>query len=325
LNERTAGYALSGHLLIISRIRHNIMASNTVKTRILVLSDTHNALPEEDDDTLPYRWPLPQADVLIHAGDLTGRGTIKEHEFALELLEKVNAELKIVIPGNHDMTLHRQYCHGDPNIWCPEYSDEELTQIEQMYTNEEAQAKGIVYMVEGTRSFTLKNGAKFTVYANAWQPEFLNWGFNYPRSQDRFNVSDASAEFQAPHPVPDEGVDIMVTHGPPMGILDKVASDGKAVGCEHLRRAVERCKPQLHVFGHIHESWGGVKKSWADGKERELNVPREEQVEKMGAFHDGTELKVGEETVFINASIMTLQYDPDQAPWVVDLMLKQTD
>lgn len=298
------------------------MATDTVKTRILVLSDTHHALPAPaDSKSLPYRWPLPKADVLLHAGDLTGEGTIEQHKKALQLLQNVDAELKIVIPGNHDMTLHRDYCHGDPNSWCPSYTDEELDHIEQMYTNADAQARGIVYLVEGTRSFTLKNGVKFTVYANAWQPEFWNWGFNYPRSQDRFNVSEPAAEFKAPHPVPDDGIDIMVTHGPPMGILDQVAGSRANVGCEHLSRAVERCKPMLHVFGHIHEAWGGLKKDWRDGKEEELTSSRKEQVERMGVHYDGTGLKVGKETLFVNASIMNLQYQPFQAPWVVDLGL----
>ena len=54
-----------------------------------------------------------------------------------------------------------------------------------------------------------------------------------------------------------EGLDILVTHGPPMGILDRTATD-EAVGCEALRdriAAMER-PPRLHVFGHIHEAYG---------------------------------------------------------------------
>ncbi len=302
------------------------MVSNDVKTRILVLSDTHSALPKPADSKFqPYRWPLPTADVLIHAGDLTGTGMLEEHEQALQLLKKVDAELKIVIPGNHDMTLHREYCNGTPQAWCPQYDDETMDNIEEMYTGEDARAVGIVYMVEGVKTFSLRNGARFTVYANAWQPEFWNWAFNYPRDQDRFNPPSEKDEFRAPHPVPDNGIDVMITHGPPLHILDKTKPMGDHVGCEHLRRAVERCKPRLHLFGHIHEDWGALAKDWTKEErdsEYRIKCPlQKELVEDMSAYCDATHLKPGIETLFVNASIMSVKYVANQAPWLVDLML----
>jgi hypothetical protein len=36
---------------------------------------------------------------------------------------------------------------------------------------------------------------------------------------------------------------------------------------------------------------------------------------------DATDLEYGKETLFVNASIMNLQYRPLNAPWVVDLEL----
>ena len=53
-------------------------------------------------------------------------------------------------------------------------------------------------------------------------------------------------------------IDILITHGPPKGILD-VTADMDAgepvhVGFRSLRRHVrERIKPKLHAFGHIHD------------------------------------------------------------------------
>ena len=44
--------------------------------------------------------------------------------------------------------------------------------------------------------------------------------------------------------------DILITHGPPQGILDG------GQGCPALRRAVIRVKPRLHVFGHVHSAYG---------------------------------------------------------------------
>lgn len=52
-----------------------------------------------------------------------------------------------------------------------------------------------------------------------------------------------------------EGVDIVVTHGPPMGILD-CTSKGLHAGCEALLKRIEQVKPKVHIFGHIHEAYG---------------------------------------------------------------------
>jgi Icc-related predicted phosphoesterase len=85
------------------------------------------------------------------------------------------------------------------------------------------------------------------IYGSPWQPTFFDWAFNLDRGAPLKEKWDL---------IPSTGVDILVTHGPPMGILDKVY-DGERVGCEELAKAVkERIKPRLHVFGHIHEEAG---------------------------------------------------------------------
>ena len=56
------------------------------------------------------------------------------------------------------------------------------------------------------------------------------------------------------HAMP-ERVDILVTHGPPHGVLDRLIS-GKRVGSTAIADAVRRVEPRLHIFGHIHESRG---------------------------------------------------------------------
>jgi 3',5'-cyclic AMP phosphodiesterase CpdA len=60
----------------------------TRKTRIVIISDTHNQTPK-----------LPPGDVLIHAGDLTNQGSYAELERTVEWLEKSEFEAKIVIAG----------------------------------------------------------------------------------------------------------------------------------------------------------------------------------------------------------------------------------
>lgn len=300
-----------------------------VRTRVLVLSDTHSALPRSSDSDSLFRWPLPKADILLHAGDLMSNGKLEQHKSALELIKGVDAELKIVIPGNHDLTLDREYYHRHGNLHGPRpaYSDETLDEIEATYTGEEAKKAGIVYMVEGVREFTLRNGARFTVYASAYQPEFCNWAFGYTRDSDRFNEYEECAkghdqvETKAENPVPGGGIDIMITHGPPLGILDETYR-GEDVGCKHLRRAVERCKPRLHVFGHIHESAGAIKKDWSrsPGGEEDIEHPGQTDLKDWIAI-DAVDLRKGQETLFVNASIMDLRYRPVQPPWLIDLSL----
>ncbi|MEG2243752.1 MAG: serine/threonine protein phosphatase, partial [Muribaculaceae bacterium] len=52
-----------------------------------------------------------------------------------------------------------------------------------------------------------------------------------------------------------EGTDILITHGPAYGILDRTEG-GDNAGCEELLSAIKRIKPKYHLFGHIHEGYG---------------------------------------------------------------------
>jgi Icc-related predicted phosphoesterase len=77
-----------------------------------------------------------------------------------------------------------------------------------------------------------------------WTPQFYDWAYMKPR-QDMHIVWD-----QIPF-----GIDLLVTHGPPAGKLDWT-SRGEYAGCEALRDAVERVRPQACVFGHVHSGYG---------------------------------------------------------------------
>ena len=48
--------------------------------------------------------------------------------------------------------------------------------------------------------------------------------------------------------------DILLTHGPPWGHLDK--SGIRKSGCPSLAKEVARVRPQFVVFGHIHVGYG---------------------------------------------------------------------
>lgn len=49
--------------------------------------------------------------------------------------------------------------------------------------------------------------------------------------------------------------DILITHNPPLGILDK-STFGANMGNEDLQQRIKNIKPQYHLFGHIHECYG---------------------------------------------------------------------
>ncbi|KAJ5085942.1 hypothetical protein N7532_010713 [Penicillium argentinense] len=320
-----------------------------IKTRICMISDTHTTSPYPPlSKNHVYRNPLPKADVLLHAGDLTKVGYRTEHEETVSMLKAADAELKLVIAGNHDITLDEEHFlragykrhrkteyFGSKDI--PLKKDEAsrlaairdgttpptsemqtyVRDIIDLYTNESAYAAGIRYLDEGIHTFTLSTGAKFTVYASPYQPEFFGWAFAYPRNQDRFNPP--TPRLQSPHATKP-------------GILDWVGRDGdRRVGCEHLLRASERARPRLYVFGHIHEGWGAVRGTYnmyADRGIKQEKVPTdpEEMLENRGAYYDVSSgsnrpLKFGDETLFVNASIVDIAYQPINAPWIVDIDL----
>lgn len=48
---------------------------------------------------------------------------------------------------------------------------------------------------------------------------------------------------------------ILVTHGPPYGVLDLTHSQ-EHIGSKVLNKFIRRKKPFLHLFGHVHEAFG---------------------------------------------------------------------
>lgn len=191
--------------------------------RIVCISDTHLQEP-----------PLPDGDLLIHAGDLTFRGN--EHEIRLAacwLGEQAKRYPKgvMAIAGNHDWLFER-----DPAL--------------AQRIIEEA---GIVYLQD---SGCIVDG--YQIWGSPWQPEFCNWAFNLSR------MDSSLAEKWAA--IPDD-TDILITHGPPKDILDGVPRFRggpwepvpvgiEHVGCFDLRERVLKLKPKLHIFGHIHCAYG---------------------------------------------------------------------
>lgn len=160
----------------------------------------------------------PDGDILVVAGDMTMMGRPEEVGKAAAYLESLPYKHKVVIAGNHDW-LFQKY---------PHLARKFMVQA------------GVEYL-EGT-SVEIE-GVKF--WGGPWQPWFHGWAFNVERGL-------AIRQFWDQIPA---NTDVLVTHGPPWGMLDQVCQ-GPNLGCEELYEAVVRTKPKFHVFGHIHDGYG---------------------------------------------------------------------
>ncbi|RGP64829.1 ser thr phosphatase family [Fusarium sporotrichioides] len=224
------------------------MAPWKIRTRFLVISDTHSQ--EFPDD----RKPLHKVDVAIHCGDLTETSKLHEFDSSIRLLKDINASLKLVIPGNHDFTLDTPtFKRAIAEIPPPD-----LKLVEKEYGRfGEAKSlmkscthEGIVYLTEGVHHFDLDNGAHLAVYASPYTPSDDCWGFQFdPWIGHEREINDQ--------------VDVIMTHGPPKGILD-INFRGEHIGCPELFKLVAQAKPLMHCFGHAHRSWGAELIKWRD-------------------------------------------------------------
>lgn len=268
-----------------------------MKTRVLIISDTHcAALSKKHGDPStypmpPFESPLPPADLLIHCGDLTHTG--KEHQYhqCLDMLKLIDAPVKLVIAGNHDFTLDKDFllAHRESRV-SEDKTVANWQRMRDLWTapSGRAKAEGITFLDEGVHLINLSNGAAVNVYANPYTPEFYDWGFPYERDEDRFSspkTSLADAKNIVSKPVPsfnssERPIDVLLTHGPPWQIMDKTDSNVYA-GCPHLLRALMRSRPLLHCFGHIHEGWGAQRIGWSAEAET-LSTSAKQTIEQWG-------------------------------------------
>lgn len=190
---------------------------------------------------------VPPGDVLVHAGDITSRGDLEDLVDFNKWLGELPHQHKVVIAGNHD------FCF-----------QQEPVKSAALITN-------AVYLRDSAVEI---GGKKF--YGSPWQPWFYDWAFNLqrgPEIREKWKL------------IPDDA-DVVITHGPIAGVLDKTAS-GEHAGCSDLRRELlDRVRPQLFVCGHIHE---------ARGQE----------------YIDGIQC--------VNASVCTLRYNPTNQVIAVDI------
>jgi predicted phosphodiesterase len=289
------------------------MASSTVPTRVMVVSDTHEHC---FDGTL-----MPEVDILIHTGDLTNYGQHASLRECVRMMGTIDAELRLVIAGNHDLSLDT--VRLIENMDEEQYAGYHKSALEIM-NGPLAKENGVTYLEEGTHTFTLKSGATFKVYASPYTRGNGDWAFCYRRLEDPFNEHDGSDRPLPKNPIP-AGVHIVMTHGAPYSVLDQV--DCRNLGCPKLLRALGRVRPLMHCFGHIHEGYGAHIVTWTgDGKVTEPEKASPTATEQINEYPYTNEwpIKPGEQTLMVNASTMkktSRGHKPINKPFVVILDL----
>jgi len=175
---------------------------------------------------------------LIHCGDISIRGSISEVSGFMDWFSSLKYKNKIMIPGNHDfffdherraITSQGEYRHGKPK-----YNQEEVKKLIDEYPE--------VYCLND--SGVEIDGIKF--WGSPITPWFHDWAFNRldHEIEEHWNM------------IPDD-TNVLITHGPPYGILDYTYNGYKNVGCPALSARIQKLEDlMVHSFGHIHESFG---------------------------------------------------------------------
>lgn len=182
--------------------------------RVVCISDTH---------MYHSRLEIPEGDLLVHAGDCCGAGTILEALEVLKWLQNLPHEHKVLVPGNHDAAF--------------EYDD--LCEVFKEKANVDVLKDCKKVLQVGPRR----------VSGFPWTPDFYpdRWAFNYVHAP-------ASPETMWGSVCP--ATDILVSHGPPLGWGDQVRTGTPQLGCRHTADAIDRINPELFVCGHIHGGYG---------------------------------------------------------------------
>ncbi len=162
----------------------------------------------------------PEGDLLVHAGDLSNGGTREEIQHTLDWLKTLPHQFKIVIAGNHELLLDPQKGFSDNERRSLNWHD-------------------LIYLQDSSKSLHFNGGRVLNVYGSPWTRKHGNWAFEYLGGVDKWTKT-----------VPEE-TDLLITHMPPFAHLD---IDG--FGEEQLLREVQRVRPRLHVFGHLHAGYG---------------------------------------------------------------------
>ncbi|CAI7645458.1 unnamed protein product [Penicillium palitans] len=174
--------------------------------------------PPEDPVTV-----IPPGDILIHAGDLSAEGSLRDLQATLNWLKEQPHHIKIVVAGRRDIYLN-QMMTGGPH-WRHGH-------------RRKGNWGDIIYLEHQQVVVAAENGRLLRVFGSPCSPmSIYSRAFQYPRDENVWNK------------IPNN-VDILITHTPPFTHLDSLE------GCWHLLRKLWKSPPRLHVFGCVREHHG---------------------------------------------------------------------
>lgn len=189
--------------------------------KVVCISDMHGQLD----------FKVPEADLLLIAGDLCPAyreywRSLSMQEVWLdndfrEWLEEQPVKECVAVSGNHD--------------WIWEKAPKRVIALNDNFHYIED---------ESIEMLGLK------IYGTPVQPEFCNWAFNKTEDQIKKHWDN----------IP-EGLDILLLHCPPYGILDMTSHkkfEPVHIGCKHLAKRIKEVAPKVIVFGHNHGEHGIV-------------------------------------------------------------------
>lgn len=183
---------------------------------IICMSDTH----------LNHDIEVPMGDILIHCGDACNLGDIADFKLFSRWFKSHWHPHKIYVPGNHDRIVPGN-----------------LAECKRML------GSGVHMLID--EQWTHPSG--LTIYGSPWVPmprEVSSaWG-ERPMRRWAFGTDRGSRQLEMAR-VAIPSCDILVTHGPAYGILDRVSEEH--VGCSYLADWFDNHEnPPMHIHGHIH-------------------------------------------------------------------------
>ncbi|KAL5001499.1 Metallo-dependent phosphatase-like protein [Aspergillus recurvatus] len=220
------------------------------KTRLVCISDTHGYTPSEAG------LRLPAGDVLIHAGDLTNQGSKSELLKTMNWIATADYEVKIVVCGNHDITLDAPFYSKNSTKFHNKHLENPQECLEIITTA----SPSIVFLQHQSALVRLRKAGGpntvFKIFGSPYSQCDGDWAFLYE--------PDEAEELWRDIPL---DADIVVTHMPPRFACDDDnvstrSERARRMGCAALRERLGTVRPCLAVCGHVHEARGYERVRW---------------------------------------------------------------